>query len=93
MQPRKMTSRKTGTCTECKGAIEPGDSIYWARGRGAWHANCETARLRHTLCTACNGSGCRWNNAPCPVCDGTGSRKVQDFATQGGHPQAEEVTQ
>jgi len=85
MRPRKMTARKAGTCRQCGEPVLPGQMIFWARGQGAWHCDCQTANLTADQCTACKGSGMRWNNAPCPMCDGTGSRKVQDFAKAGGH--------
>ena len=83
---RKLRAKYPGMCPTCKGAIEPGDRIYWRRGAKPSHVDCETARLKHTGCTACDGLGVRWNNAPCPSCDGTGSRDVQEFAKRGGHP-------
>ena len=90
MRPRRMTARKSGKCKACGRAIEPGDPIYWCRGQGAWHVDCGTARLKHTLCTVCKGSGYKWNGVPCGSCDGTGSRKVQEFAKAGGHPRNED---
>ena len=86
MKPRKMTSKKAGTCTHCGEPIVPGSQIYWQRGAGAWHTDCETAAMVDAMCSACGGSGARWNNAPCTQCDGTGARTVQRFAQQGGHP-------
>ncbi len=86
MRSIKMTAKKGGTCTTCHGAILPGQSIFWQRGAGAHHVNCEHAANVASMCTACSGSGRRWNNANCTACDGTGSRKVQDFARAGGHP-------
>ena len=83
---RRLRAKYRGTCPMCEGPIEPGDLIYWRRGSKPQHVDCETARLQHDGCTACNGLGRRWNNAPCPMCDGTGSREVQDFARKGGHP-------
>ncbi len=86
-----LTAKHPGTCANCDGEIHPGDRIRWQpprRGRPRWiaHVDCERARLRDSLCTACSGRGAAWNNAPCRVCDGTGSRDVQDFAKAGGHP-------
>ena len=80
MTARRMTAKHAGTCRQCKGGIEPGDAIYWAKGSGAIHVDCETARLRDTVCTNCNGAGVLWHNRPCLACDGTGNRKVQEFA-------------
>ena len=80
MRPRKMRSKKPGICQQCNGEITPGQLIYWARGQGAWHVNCQTSALLAEQCTACKGSGRRWNNAPCPQCDGTGQRICQDTA-------------
>jgi DnaJ-class molecular chaperone len=73
----KMSAKKNGTCRNCDKPIRIGQQIYWARGAGAVHCNCEMARLQDTLCTACNGAGVKWNNAPCQVCDGTGDIHVQ----------------
>ncbi len=89
MRPRKMTAKRAGICRQCPEPIEPGDPIFWARGSGAIHQNCETARLRHDQCTACRGAGCSWNGTPCRQCDGTGSRTVETFAHSGGHPRRE----
>jgi DnaJ-class molecular chaperone len=75
---RPMTAKYKGTCTACKGEILPGDKIYWSRGGGASHVNCQTAKYRNSQCTACGGSGLMWNNAPCRACDGTGQRKMQE---------------
>jgi hypothetical protein len=86
MRPRKMISKKQSKCRQCGKPIEPGQQIFWARGEGAWHVDCETAQLQATVCTSCQGKGRRWNNAPCLACDGTGSRDVQEFAKKGGHP-------
>ena len=86
MRTRQMTAKHSGNCTEYAEGIESGDAIYWSRGRGARHVDCETARLRNTVCTSCNGAGSRWNGAPCQSCDGTGSREVQEFARAGGRP-------
>ena len=77
MRYHKIRAKYAGVCCACNGDIEPGDRIYWARGCKPQHVDCETARLKHSGCTACDGLGVRWNNAPCPMCDGTGSRVVQ----------------
>ena len=79
-RPKRMRARRAGTCPQCNQPIEPGDDIYWSRQGGAWHVNCETAQLRHTVCTVCGGNGCTWNGTPCRSCDGTGSRDVQEEA-------------
>ena len=82
-----MNAKYAGTCKSCNQAIEPGDRIlYYGRRGGAAHANCEVTRLTRDQCTACSGSGRTWNNALCGQCDGTGGRKIQDFAKDGGHP-------
>ena len=60
----------------------PGQAIYWRRGAGAHHADCETARLTASMCTSCKGAGALWNNAPCRVCDGTGARAIQELAAK-----------
>ncbi len=86
MRTVRMTAKKAGKCRQCNSAIEPGDLIFWRKGHGAWHVDCEASKLRHTGCTNCGGSGLLWNNAPCRQCDGTGSRKIEDFARSGGHP-------
>lgn len=80
MRAKKMTAKREGTCLECDGPIVPGHPIWWQRGRGAWHVDCQTASYTADNCTACNGLGAQWNNRPCPACDGTGSRKVQQAA-------------
>ena len=90
MRTIRMTAKKAGTCRACNGAIEPGDAIYWARGSGATHVDCNTAKLRHTLCTVCKGTGSSWNGAPCRQCDGTGQRKTEEFARAGGHPRRDQ---
>lgn len=33
-----ITARFGGKCTKCGGTIRPGDSIEWAKGKGATHA-------------------------------------------------------
>lgn len=84
---KRMSAKYAGKCNSCDQSIERGDRIiYHGRGRGASHENCEVTRLTRDQCTACSGSGRTWKNAPCPQCDGTGSRKTQDFAKAGGHP-------
>ena len=83
---KRIRAKHTGTCRDCGSAIKPGDSIWWQRGQGARHVDCETARLRESGCPACSGRGCAWNNRPCRSCDGTGSRTVYEFAKSGGHP-------
>ncbi len=87
MRPIEMTAKKSGTCLECCNAIKKGQRIFWARGRGAWHVDCQNASLQATLCTSCDGSGRRWNNATCSACDGTGQRSVQDAAN--AHPRTD----
>ena len=97
---RKMRAKYPGQCRHCDRAIEPGDSILWRRGRGAVHVDCETARLRHTACTSCDGKGSRWNGVPCQSCDGSGLREMQDYvkapnphtAHLDGGPTTEDVT-
>jgi len=86
MRTIAMTAKHAGKCTQCGHAIVPGNRILWSRGHGAQHADCTTARYQNDQCTVCHGSGRLWNNAPCRQCDGTGSRKVADFARTGGHP-------
>ena len=78
MRPRKIQAKYAGECWACSEPIEPGDMIYWARGQKPCHVDCELARLRHLGCTACNGLGRLWNNRPCPACDGSGSREMQE---------------
>lgn len=82
----RMTAKKAGTCTNCHGPIHPGQRILWARGVGAAHVDCTTAKYLESQCSCCNGSGRRWNGVDCGACDGTGSKRVQDFAQSGGHP-------
>ncbi|UCC28724.1 MAG: hypothetical protein JSU86_11035 [Phycisphaerales bacterium] len=86
MRARKLRAKYNGTCRNCDGEIRVGDLIYWRRGQGAVHDNCERARLRDSVCPACSGHGCSWNNVPCRCCDGTGSREIYEFAKSGGHP-------
>lgn len=83
-RPATMKAKYAGTCTTCDKPIKVGQLIHYANKR-AWHANCQAAALGDSICTACSGSGRRWNNANCPQCDGTGSKKVQEFAQAGGH--------
>ena len=86
MRTIRMTSKKAGTCTECKCAIVPGQSIYWSRGNGARHVDCQSTKYAASRCSSCDGAGALWNNRPCPQCDGTGSAKVAEFARQGREP-------
>lgn len=82
-RPKRLTAKYPGECPACNRPVEPGDAVYWfGRGRGVQHVDCEHSRLRAEWCTTCKGHGALWNNAPCRSCDGTGSRKVQDFAKQ-----------
>ncbi len=83
---RRIRAKYAGKCRDCGGEIRVGDSIYWQRGQGARHVDCETARLRDDVCPACSGHGASWNGTPCRCCDATGSRKVYEFAKAGGHP-------
>ena len=79
---RIIRAKFPSVCVACKSDIRAGDRIYWARGKRSHHVDCDTARLLHNSaddgCTACSGLGVRWNNAPCPMCDGTGSRECQE---------------
>jgi len=85
MRTIKMTAKKAGTCRNCGKPIAIGQSIYWARGAGAVHANCETAAYTSSNCTACNGSGRTWRNDDCPVCGGSGrSKPASVTSTMGG---------
>jgi hypothetical protein len=43
-EPRKMTSMYNGKCSECGHKITAGDEIYYLRGKGAWHVDCEAAK-------------------------------------------------
>jgi hypothetical protein len=74
MRPRRMTSKKSSVCIECQKPITPGQSIFWARGRGAWHVDCQNAALIDSQCPACSGKGCDWKGTPCKRCDGTGAK-------------------
>lgn len=82
--PKTMSAKYAGTCVTCNGAIKVGQIIKYAN-KQAWHVDCKTAAYTASQCTCCRGSGMLWNNAPCSMCDGTGSREVQDFAKSGGH--------
>ena len=84
MRAKRMTSKRAGTCRECRKPITPGQQIFWARGQGAWHVDCTTAGYQASQCTNCGGSGLLWNNAPCRQCDGTGARNVEEFARSDG---------
>lgn len=48
LAPRAWTlsiqAKYPGTCRGCRGRIAVGDSIYWIKGEGARHADCEAAR-------------------------------------------------
>lgn len=81
---KRLTAKYKGTCHNCKESILPGQSIYWSP-RSAIHVDCQTAKWSADACTSCSGRGYHWQGA-CPSCDGTGSRKVQEFARAGGHP-------
>ena len=86
MRARRITAKHASDCGDCGKDILPGNPIYWARGQKSQHVDCTTAGHQNSGCTCCQGSGRMWNNAPCRMCDGSGSRTVQDFAKQGGHP-------
>lgn len=43
MRAIRMTAKKAGTCTTCRKAITTGQPIYWQRGAGAYHVNCDSA--------------------------------------------------
>jgi hypothetical protein len=85
MRAIRMTAKRAGTCTNCRKAISPGQAIYWQRRAGAAHVDCQTAAYQSLVCTACSGKGGDWKGVPCRSCDGTGSKRVQDYAAQGGH--------
>ena len=87
----KLHAKYAGTCRDCGGAIQVGDSILWFRGHGVRHEDCKRAALRDSLCPTCSGHGCTWRGAPCRSCDGTGSRTVYEFAKSGGHPRKDGV--
>lgn len=36
---RKMKAKYAGTCSECGGHVEVGDSVYWQKGSGVKHAD------------------------------------------------------
>ena len=87
MRTRTITAKHPGKCRDCNGDILPGNRIYWSRGNGATHYDCAAAKYQNEDgCTSCKGEGTVGNGAPCRMCDGTGSRKVQDFARAGGRP-------
>jgi hypothetical protein len=85
MRAIRMTAKRAGTCTDCGQAINPGQTIHWARGAGARHADCRSAEYAASCCSACSGRGSTWNGRPCGSCDGTGAKRVQEFARAGGH--------
>ena len=41
---KRMQAKYRGTCTNCRAAIEVGQTIYWGKRSGACHVDCETAR-------------------------------------------------
>ena len=47
LKPRAVTlsivAKFPGTCRGCMRRIVPGQQIYWIKGSGARHANCEEA--------------------------------------------------
>ncbi len=75
MSVKRMTAKFPGVCRNCSGAIRPGQTILWAKSTGAYHTNCNTARMNSTICPACNGKGMSgWQgNTPCGRCDSTGT--------------------
>jgi hypothetical protein len=44
-----ITAKFAGTCTICKSAIAPGQSIIWARGAGSKHANLSDCQAAQAL--------------------------------------------
>jgi len=44
-----ITAKFAGTCTACKRAIAPGQSILWARGAGSRHANLSDCQAAQAL--------------------------------------------
>jgi hypothetical protein len=44
-----ITAKFAGTCTICKSAITPGQSIIWARGAGSKHANLSDCQAAQAL--------------------------------------------
>ena len=84
MKTRRLRAKYPGRCADCDGPICIGDPIFWKRGAGAQHVDCESAkrvaRRRADGCPTCDGFGALANNAPCRACDGTGSRDVYERA-------------
>jgi DNA repair protein RadD len=39
-----ITAKFPGTCRGCRGRISPGQQVYWIKGTGARHVDCEAAR-------------------------------------------------
>ena len=39
--PAKFTG---SICMTCEEVIHQGESVYWLRGEGTWHASCKTPR-------------------------------------------------
>jgi hypothetical protein len=39
-----ITAKFPGTCKGCGGRIAPGQQIYWIKGTGSRHVDCEAAR-------------------------------------------------
>ena len=73
-----ITAKFESTCPDCERPIKLGNKVRWRRGSPASHLDCQLAMHQNSGCTNCQGSGRMWNNAPCRMCDGTGSRDVQD---------------
>ena len=94
MRTRRLRAKYPGHCRACSGLIDVGQDVYWY-GRGSVeHVDCEIARHQHNGCTACGGSGnvgvqCVGSMRPCPSCDGTGSRDVQEYARERSRAEAE----
>ena len=41
---RKIVARYKGKCSVCGRVIEEGETVYWEKGRGIWHIDCEKTK-------------------------------------------------
>lgn len=45
--PVKITAKFASHCTKCGTDIQVGAKIYWQKGEGAWHENCNPSGDSH----------------------------------------------
>jgi len=41
---KKIRAKYAGTCRRCKKAVEVGEQVYWATGKGVQHVECHDAK-------------------------------------------------